>query len=101
MATEGITLTSERFRTIKATYYRIALDMLQQHFDNALFNGLRLDRHKEERVIEMFAQNLIVAGENFLASPMERPFIANWNRVFSAIDDFADQLREAVGADNA
>lgn len=101
LATEGITLTSERFRTIKATYYRIALDMLQQHFDNALFNGLRLDRHKEERVIEMFAQNLIVAGENFLASPMERPFIANWNRVFSAIDDFADQLREAVVADNA
>jgi glucosyl-3-phosphoglycerate synthase len=101
LATEGITLTAERFRTIKATYYRIALDMLQQHFDNATFNGLRLDRHAEERVIEMFAQNLIVAGENFLASPMERPFIANWNRVFSAIEDFADQLQEAVQADNA
>ena len=100
LATEGITLTSESFRTIKATYYRMALDMLQQHVDNATMNGLKVDRHREEKTIELFAQNLLVAAENFLSNPMEVPFIANWNRVFSAIPDFSTQLISAVNADN-
>ncbi len=42
----------------------------------------------------------MTAGEDFLANPMEAPFIPSWNRVFSAIPDFSRQLLEAV-ADGA
>ena len=44
-------------------------------------NGLSLDVHEEEKAVEMFAQNIIKAGEIFTAIPMERPFLPSWNRV--------------------
>jgi glucosyl-3-phosphoglycerate synthase len=101
LATQGVTLSPEFFRTIKATYYRIALDMLQQYERDAKINGLSLDCHAEEQAVEAFAQSIILAGEQFVANPMEVPFIPNWNRVFSAIPGFRQQLWEAVEADNA
>jgi glucosyl-3-phosphoglycerate synthase len=99
LATEGIPLAPECFRSIKATYFRIALDSIEQYYYDARINGLSFDRHSEEGSVDLFAQNIVTAGESFLASPMEAPFIPNWNRVQSAIPDFADQLRTAVAAD--
>ena len=64
-------------------------------------NGLNLDRHKEEAAVELFAENIMRAGEYFLDNPMETPFIPSWNRVISAIPDILDQIYEAVEADNA
>jgi glucosyl-3-phosphoglycerate synthase len=88
------------FRSVKASYYRIALDFIETYHNDAVFNGLTLDRHAEEQAVELFAKNIIEAGETFLANPMEAPFIPNWNRVISAIPDFLDNLYKAVEADN-
>ena len=44
--------------------------------------------------------SIMQAGESFLTSPMEAPFMPNWNRVASAIPDFGEQLLDAVAADN-
>ena len=63
-------------------------------------NGLTLDIHEEEKAVEMFAENIIKAGEVFFNVPMERPFIPSWNRVVSAVPDIFEQLVEAVEADN-
>ncbi|MGB0723213.1 MAG: glycosyl transferase [Gammaproteobacteria bacterium] len=101
LATEGITLNAELFRTIKATYLRTALDMLLQYKYDAEINGLGLDCHGEEETIENFTQSIITAGEQFLANPTEVPFIPNWNRVFSAVPDFQERLIEAVELDSA
>ncbi len=101
LATLGVTFSAEFFRTIKATYYRTALDLVEQYHCDAELNGLELDRHDEERAIEVFVVSIMTAGEQFLANPMEAPFIPNWNRVFSAIPEFADMLQEAVEEDNA
>lgn len=101
LATEGVTLSTEYFRTIKATYYRIALDMMAQYHRDAAINGLAFDCHAEEQAVETFAQSIMTAGEHFRANPMEVPFIPNWNRVFSAIPGFQEQLLEAVELDNA
>lgn len=38
-------------------------------------NGLHVDRHKEEEAIELFAANLIEAGQMFLENSMETPFV--------------------------
>ena len=101
LATRGITFNSETFRSLKATYYRIALDFVETYHNDAVMNGLTLDIHTEEKAVELFAENIMKAGEAFLDRPMERPFIPSWNRVISAIPDVLEQLRSAVEADHA
>ena len=100
LATNGIVFSQETFRTIKATYYRIALDFIETYYNDAIMNGLHVDRHSEEQAVELFAQNIMYAGHHFLENPMETPFIPSWNRVVSAIPDILEQLYDAVEQDN-
>jgi glucosyl-3-phosphoglycerate synthase len=100
LATNGDVFSTEKFRTIKATYYRIALDFIDTYHNDAIINGLEFDRHKEEQSVELFASNIMAAGDYFLEKPMDKPFIPSWNRVISAIPDILDQLKVAVEADN-
>ncbi|MFQ3264482.1 MAG: glucosyl-3-phosphoglycerate synthase [Colwellia sp.] len=100
LATQGETFTTEKFRTLKATYYRIALDYVETYRNDAMMNGLKLDIHSEEKAVEMFAENILTAGSMFLEQPMETPFIPSWNRVVSAIPDILSQLKAAVELDN-
>jgi glucosyl-3-phosphoglycerate synthase len=99
LATEGVTLSGEDFRSIKAAYYRMALDSTEQYFYDAKINGLGYDRHREECSIEVFAQGIMTAGHTFLSNPMESPFIPNWNRVHDAVPDICQQMLKAVAAD--
>jgi len=100
LATQGVTFSAEGFRTLKATYYRLALDLIEAYDHDAVMNGLSLDRHAEERAVELFAANLLEAGNAFLDNPGERPFIPSWNRVRAAIPDLATRMYAAVEADN-
>jgi len=99
LATQGETFSTESIRTLKATYYRIALDYLEMYRGDAMMNGLNLDIHNEEKAIEMFAENVMTAGQIFLDKPMDTPFIPSWNRVISAMPDVLAQLKEAVELD--
>ena len=99
LATQGETFNTERFRSIKATYYRIALDFVETYHNDAIMNGLGLDIHSEEKAVELFAHNIMKAGESFLDNPMETPFIPSWNRVVSAMPDVLDRLKTAVEED--
>lgn len=101
LATRGVTFNTETFRSLKATYYRIALDFVETYHNDAVMNGLTLDIHSEEQAVELFAENIIKAGEEFMDHPMERPFIPSWSRVISAIPDVLEQLQSAVEADHA
>ena len=67
---------------------------------DAELNGLSYDIDSEERAIEMFAENIMRAGDAFTYVPMETPFIPAWKRINSAIPDMAYRLRQAVEADN-
>lgn len=99
LATNGIVFNQETFRTIKATYFRIALDFVETYRNDALINGLKLDVHHEEQAVELFAQNIMKAGTHFLDHPMETPFVPSWNRVISACPDVQQMILEAVEAD--
>ena len=101
LATRGVTFNTETFRSLKATYYRIALDFVETYHNDAVMNGLSLDIHTEEKAVELFAENIMKAGEAFLDRPMERPFIPSWTRVISAVPDVLERLCEAVEADHA
>ena len=101
LATQGNIFTLETFRSIKATYYRAALDMIDIYRSDAQMNDLNFDSHIEEKTVELFALNIMKAGESFFEIPMETPFIPTWNRVLSAIPDFLDRLKLSVELDNA
>ena len=51
---------------------------------------LELSRKKAkiERVVELFAENIISAGKSFLSQPMEKPFIPSWQRIEYASPGF-------------
>ena len=100
MATKGHCFGSDTFRTIKATYFRLALDMVRFYQTDAEINGLSFDIDAEERAVELFAENIMRAGDDYIYTPMETPFIPSWARVASAIPDIAYRLRQAVEADN-
>lgn len=100
LATQGETFSAGTFRAIKATYYRIGLDYVEKYHNDAIMNGLQLDIHREENAVEMFAQNIMTAGQHFLDNPMETPFVPTWNRVVSAVPDVLEELKEAVELDN-
>lgn len=100
LATQGITLSPEQFRTIKAAYYRRALDLIDNYSNDAAMNELHVDRHKEESTIELFAQNIMDAGDMYFTNPMETPFMPTWSRVVSAIPDIFSNLYKAVAEDN-
>ncbi|MFD1509252.1 glycosyl transferase [Lacimonas salitolerans] len=100
LAADGTVFTPNVFRTLKATYYRSALDLLEGYYSDAKMNGLSLDRHREEESIELFAENIIRAGQVFLDNPRESPFIPTWNRVHAADPEFLSDLRAAVTADH-
>jgi len=99
LATDGITFSEESLRTTKATYYRIALDLIDSYRNDAIFNGLNFETHEEEMMVEMFAQNIKYAGRKFLEDTDKAPFIPSWQRVASAIPDIYVQLLDAVEQD--
>ena len=99
LATNGVVFNAGTFRSIKATYYRVALDFIESYHNDAIINGLHLDVHREEQAVELFAANIMKAGEKFLDNPMETPFIPHWHRVLSNMPDILRDLRQAVTAD--
>lgn len=101
LAADGTVFTMNVFRTLKATYYRTALDLLEHYSADAEMNGIALDRHREERTIELFAENIMKAGQVFLDNPFESPFIPDWSRVNAADPDFIENMLAALEKDKA
>lgn len=101
LAVQGVVFSPEILRTLKACYYRTALDMVDHYHNDAAMSGLTLDRHLETATIEVFAQSILTAGEAFLSKPQETPFIPSWSRVQSAFPEIGTMICEAVAADNS
>jgi glucosyl-3-phosphoglycerate synthase len=101
LAIKGRVFTPEVFRTIKASYYRLALDLIDRYHNDAVINGMRVDRNREEGTVELFTKCIMRAGEQFLSDPTERPFMANWSRVLSAVPDVYERLLDAVEKDQS
>ncbi len=100
LASMGVVFTDQFFRTIKATFLRNALDFLDKYYVDAKINGLKYDRHSEEKTIEVFLKSIIIAGDQFLANPMELPMIPGWARIESALPDFMPTLKQVVDEEN-
>lgn len=101
LASYGIEFNQGTFRSIKATYFRTAHELLEHYHADAVINGLNVDLHAEEEMVDLFARNVYKAGQDFLANPMQSPFVPSWKRVMSAVPDFTQQFFDAVEKDNA
>ena len=91
----------------KPSYYRVLLwtplisIKLTQHIMlllKLIYCGAILILRK--RAVELFAENVMRAGESFAYEPMAIPFMPTWSRVSSAYPDFLYQLRVAIEEDN-
>ncbi len=100
LAIQGVVFNQETFRTLKATYYRIALDYVESYRRDAIMNGLAFDTHLEEQAVELFATNVMEAGRQYLERPMDAPFMPTWARVVSAMPDIFERLKSAVEEDH-
>ena len=100
LASQGEIFSMSIFRSLKATYFREALDFVQIYKKDAMMNSFEIDVHEEESAVELFAKNIMEAGQIFLDSPMESPNIPTWNRVDTAFPNFLEELRFAVESDN-
>ena len=87
-------------RSIKASYYRFALDAIDKYKADAAYNALEIDLNSEEKAVELFAENVMRAGESFAYEPMAIPFMPTWSRASSACPDFLYRLRVAIEEDN-
>jgi glucosyl-3-phosphoglycerate synthase len=96
----GIVLSSGFFNTLQATFLKEAQDVMAIYHDDARINGLVYDRHAEATAVETFTEAVQTAGQTILENPLGPPQISNWNRIFSAVPDFAEKLRAYVDEDN-
>jgi glucosyl-3-phosphoglycerate synthase len=100
MASRGYTLSHEFFISLKSCYLRIAQDFITRYENDSAINGLKYDRHSEVSQAEAFLKCIESASQQFLTIPMEVPYIANWNRVASAVPGIFSMLLEAAEADS-
>ncbi len=101
MALSGVVFTPEGFRTLEAAFFRSALDLIDGYSADAAINGIPYDRREEEATADLFAHAIVRAGGDYLADPMETPFIPSWSRVGSELPHLPERLAKAVEADNA
>ncbi len=101
LAIEGVVFSRGLFRTLKACYYRTALDMIDHYYNDAIMSGLTLDRHKEAATVELFGEIVSSAGKEFLKGSSEQPFVPSWSRVTSALPEVYEMLLDATSANNA
>ena len=101
LAIRGQVFSQGIFRTLKATYYRTALDFVDHYTHDAEMNGFPVDRYREEQLVEMFAQTITAAGEQYLTRPMELPLIPSWAVTADAQPDVFNRVLEIVETDNS
>jgi len=100
LSTDGVTFSPAFFRTLKATYYRIALEFVELYKADADMNGLSYDFHREEEVVDLFVKNVYQSGMNYLNDPDNLPLMPSWKRVQSAFPGILEEFYNIVEADN-
>jgi glucosyl-3-phosphoglycerate synthase len=97
---DGIVMSGAFFRSLLTTYIQESRFSIEKYHALALLNGLAYDRHEEIDAVESFVEMLRRGITDFIADPVGVPMLSAWVRIFAALPDFCDRLREAVELDN-
>lgn len=96
LAKEGVLLSGDLLcNTLPLRYQQMAEAMVARYRADAMINGLEYNRHIEEASIEVFAESLAEAAQEFLANPLGEAPLASWDRVVDAAPEVFERL---VGA---
>lgn len=94
---EGVPLNGDLLlNTLPLRYQQTAEAMVVRYRADAMMNGLEYNRHIEESSIEVFAQSLSDAAQEFLSNPLGEAPLASWDRVADASPDVFERLVRAA-----
>jgi glucosyl-3-phosphoglycerate synthase len=101
LASNGVSLNSEVFRTIRLTYLKHAREMVGIYESLAEMHDKRIgfDFHEELKTVEVFARSIDSGVLDFCDQHFGSPLIPDWKRVESAIDGILSDLVQAVEVD--
>lgn len=100
LVSNGVTLNTEIFRTIRLTYLKHAREMVGMYESLAEMYEKRIafDFHEELKTVELFASAIDSGVLDFCDQHYGSPHIPDWKRVESAIDGILNDLLTAVEA---
>lgn len=98
LASNGVALNSELFRTIRLTYLKHAREMVGifESLAEMYENRIGFDFHEELKTVEIFAKAIDSGVVDFNDQHFGSPLIPDWKRVESAIDGILNELVAAV-----
>jgi len=101
LASNGVSLNTEVFRTIRLTYLKHAREMVGMYESLAEMYERRItfDFHEELKTVELFAGAIDSGVVDFCDQHYGSPLIPDWKRVESAIDGILSDLLRAVEED--
>jgi glucosyl-3-phosphoglycerate synthase len=101
LASNGVALNTEVFRTIRLTYLKHAREMVGMYESLAEMYERRItfDFHEELKTVELFAGAIDSGVVDFCDQHYGSPLIPDWKRVESAIDGILPDLLRAVEED--
>lgn len=102
LASNGVSLSTEVFRTIRLTYLKHAREMVGIYESLAEMYDTRIgfDFHEELKTVEIFAKAIDSGVVDFNDQHFGSPLIPDWKRVESAIDGILPDLVSAVEAED-
>jgi glucosyl-3-phosphoglycerate synthase len=101
LASNGVSLNSEVFRTIRLTYLKHAREIVGIYESLAEMYDERIsyDFHEELKTVEFFAKAIDAGVIDFNDQHFGSPLIPDWKRVESAIDGILPDLVNAIEND--
>jgi len=101
LASNGVSLNADIFRTIRLTYLKHAREMVGMYESLAEMyeRKITFDFHEELKTVELFAGAIDSGVVDFCDQHYGSPLIPDWKRVESAIDGILPELLRAVEED--
>ena len=99
VASEGIVFSDGFFKSLMASYLKLAEDSIVKYESDAAINGLVFDRHEEGMTVDAFTRSIMEAARTIMENPLGAPLIPNWNRVISATPGILERLKAVVDED--
>jgi glucosyl-3-phosphoglycerate synthase len=85
--------------SLRVLYHKNAQSCIKKYHADALFNGIKYDRHMEESMVEQFSNELITASNKYTLEPIYTR-LPDWLRTISAKRKIGEELHKIVIEDN-
>lgn len=98
MSSNGRIMGKDTFNAIRNAYLKNAREFvwIYEAYSGMYEERIKYDYHKEMCAVELFADSLETATEQFFINPRGSPMIPDWKRVESAVDGVLERLIYAV-----